>query len=66
MSIYDEMNERTGINVLAGKIVIDADNTEFNGNIKLNNPDDGITIFDSNSKPKVVIKNSVLPSNPDS
>lgn len=66
MSIYDEMNERTGINVLAGKIVIDADNTEFNGNIKLNNPDDGITIFDSNSKPKVVIQNSVLPSNPDS
>lgn len=66
MSIYDEMNERTGINVLAGKIVIDADNTEFNGNIKLNNPNDGVTIFDSNSKPKVVIRNSELPSNPDS
>ena len=47
--------KQTGIDIKSGQIVMDADNTTFLGNISLQNPDNGITIFDNNSTPRVVI-----------
>lgn len=61
LNIYDEINQKTGIDIESGHITIDANTTTFTGNITLQNPDDGITIFDKNGKPKIVIKNSELP-----
>jgi hypothetical protein len=47
--------KQTGIDIKSGQIVMDADNTTFLGNISLQNPDNGITIYDNNSTPRVVI-----------
>ena len=59
LSVYDTMLNRTGIDIQNGLITIDADNTNFNGNIKLFNPSEGITLF-QNMMPTVRIKNEQI------
>lgn len=57
--------KQTGIDIKSGHIVMDADNTTFLGNISLENPDNGITIYDSNKTPRVVINRSSISRNGD-
>lgn len=60
LNVYDELKEKTGIDISNGKITLDADNTDFTGNINLFNPDDGITIFDEYKNPRISIQNERL------
>lgn len=54
--------KRTGIDIKNGLITVSSDNTIFEGNISLSNPDNGITVFDSNSKPKIALTRQALVS----
>ncbi len=55
--------KQTGIDIKSGEIVMDADNTTFLGSISLENPDNGITIFDNNKTPRVVINRDRISKN---
>ena len=59
MNVYNNL-EKTGINIANGQITIDANNTEFTGNIVLSDPNDGIIINDNNGNPKINIQNNSL------
>lgn len=60
-SIYDELNERTGIDVRAGEITLDADNTYINGNLNLyDSSGNGLTIYDENDNERVNIQSNSI------
>ena len=52
--------QHTGIDITNGQIVLDANNAVFTGNIDMQNPDEGLIIYDSYQNPKVSIQNSTL------
>lgn len=52
----------TGINIQEGKIMLNAENTVFNGNIRLTNPNEGIIIYDSYNNEKISVINKALGS----
>ena len=52
----------TGINIEEGKITLNAENTVFNGNIRLTNPNEGIVIYDSYNNEKISVINKTLGS----
>ena len=60
LNVYNNINEKTGIDISSGHITIDADNTTFLGNITLENPNDGIIIKDGNGNPRINIQNNEL------
>lgn len=60
-SIYDELNERTGIDVLQGEIHLDADNTYIHGNLNLYDSEgNGLTIYDENNFERVNIQSDSI------
>lgn len=61
LSIRNDL-ANTGINIESGQITINADNTSFNGNIKMFNSDDGLTIYSDNGEAAVNIKNQSIGS----
>lgn len=48
---------RTGIDIEDGVITLTADNTVINGNLNLNNPQDGFIMYDSNQQPNIILLN---------
>ena len=52
----------TGINIEEGKITLNSENTVFNGNIRLTNPNEGIIIYDSYKNEKISVINKTLGS----
>ena len=60
-SIYDELNERTGIDVLQGEIHLDAENTFIHGNLNLYDSEgNGLTIYDENGFERVNIQSDSI------
>ena len=60
-SIYDELNERTGIDVRAGEITLDAENTYINGNLNLYDASgNGLTIYDADGYQRVNIQSDSI------
>ena len=59
INVYNNL-EKTGIDITNNHITIDADNTEFTGNIILSNPNDGIIINDNYGNPKINIQNNTI------
>lgn len=63
MNVYDEIDDkllRTGIDITNGSIDINADDTNFYGNIKLFNSNDGLTIFNDDNQVAVNIQKSSI------
>lgn len=57
LNIYDNFKNRTGIDVISGKIILDADTTEITGNLKLTSTrGNGLTIYDENNVERVNIQ----------
>ncbi len=59
LNVYNNL-EKTGIDITNNHITIDADKTEFTGNIILSDPNDGIIINDNYGNPKINIQNNTL------
>lgn len=60
-SIYDQLNERTGIDVLQGEIHLDAENTFIHGNLNLYDSEgNGLTIYDENGFERVNIQSDSI------
>lgn len=56
LNVYNELNEKTGIDVQSGQITLNADNTTINGNLNLNTTDNGITIYDEAGTPRIQLQ----------
>ena len=56
LNVYDELRNKTGIDVQAGQITLNANNTTINGNLNLNNTDNGITVYDEDGTPRIQIQ----------
>ena len=59
LNVYNELNEKTGINIEDGTITLDAANTRITGGLNLYDDEGGITIF-KNSIPVISINNKTL------
>ena len=64
--ISEEKLIKTGIDIVNGKINLNADNTNINGNLNIYNANEGLQIYDSDNTPKVSIINKTLGSDPTS
>lgn len=53
LSVYDNLKNKTGIDVTTGKIVLDADNVQVKGNFNLTDTPNGLTIYDSANTPLI-------------
>ena len=68
LNVYDELKNKTGINVSAGTITLDADNTTIVGNLNITDTNNGLTVFDNDSfgriylQPKDLNSDSILNS----
>ena len=62
--ISEEKLIKTGIDIVNGKINLNADNTNINGNLNIYNANEGLQIYDSDNIPKVSIINKTLGSDP--
>ena len=56
LNVYNELNEKTGIDVANGQITLNANNTVINGNLNLNNTDNGITVYDDDGTARIQIQ----------
>lgn len=56
LNVYDELRNRTGIDIQSGQITLNANNTTINGNLNLNNTDNGITIYDSDGTARIQLQ----------
>lgn len=56
MSVYDDLKNRTGIDVQAGNITLNADTTTIVGNLNLRQTTNGITVYDSDGTPRIQIQ----------
>lgn len=53
IKIYDELNNKTGIDVKNGQITLDADNTTIVGNLNITDTNNGITVYDNDGVPRI-------------
>lgn len=53
INIYDDLNEKTGIDVRNGQITLDADNTTIIGNLNITDTDNGLTVYDSDGVARI-------------
>lgn len=53
LSVYDDLSNRTGIDVVQGTITLDADNTTIVGNLNLTDTENGMTVFDDDGIPRI-------------
>lgn len=60
--VYDEMNESTGINIETGQITLNADKLVLDGDIKIKNADEGLIVYDTDNKARVLIQNKKIPT----
>lgn len=59
-NVYNELKEKTGIDMVSGQITLDADNTIINGSLKINNAEDGVIIYnDSGEKAVEIVKEPI-------
>lgn len=56
MNVYDELRNRTGIDIQQGTITLNANNTTINGNLNLTNADNGITIYDNDGTARIQLQ----------
>lgn len=56
LNVYNELNEKTGIDVANGQITLNANNTVINGNLNLSNTDNGITVYDDDGTARIQIQ----------
>ena len=47
LNVYDNLKNKTGIDVTTGKIVLDADNVQVKGNFTLTDTSNGLTVYDA-------------------
>lgn len=53
LNVYDNLKNKTGIDVTTGKIVLDADNVQVKGNFNLTDTPNGLTIYDAANTPLI-------------
>lgn len=53
LNVYDELLNKTGIDVSQGKITLDADNTTIVGNLNLTDTSNGMTVYDNDGIPRI-------------
>jgi len=53
---------KTGIDITNKKIYVNAENTVFNGNIRLNNPNEGLIIYDGYGNEKISVLSKAIGS----
>lgn len=67
--VTEEDLKRTGIDITSGNVVINADQTTINGNLKLTDTANGLTMYDSNGVARVNIQpraiSDIMPTNND-
>ena len=56
MNVYDELNNKTGIDVANGQITLNANNTTIIGNLNITDTQNGITVFDSDGTPRIQLQ----------
>lgn len=56
MNVYDELRNKTGIDIQSGQITLNAYNTIINGNLNLANADNGITIYDTDGTARIQLQ----------
>lgn len=56
LNVYNELNNKTGIDVSNGTITLDADNTTIVGNLNITDTDNGITVFDPDGVGRVYLQ----------
>lgn len=62
MNVYDELRNKTGIDVTNGQITLNANNTVINGNLNLNNTNNGITVYDNDGTARIQIQPQAIGS----
>ena len=63
LNVYDNLYNQTGIDISAGKITLDAENTIIDGDLNITNANEGLQIYD-NGTPKVSILNRNIGTDP--
>lgn len=53
LNVYDNLKNKTGIDVTTGKIVLDADNVQVKGNFNLTDTSNGLTVYDAANTPLI-------------
>ena len=53
LNVYDNLKNKTGIDVTTGKIVLDADNVQIKGNFNLTDTPNGLTVYDAANTPLI-------------
>ena len=53
LNVYDNLKNKTGIDVTTGKIVLDADNVQVKGNFNLTDTQNGMTVYDVANTPLI-------------
>ena len=61
-NVYNELNERTGIDIYNGTITLDADYTYITGNLMLSGATDGISFSDASGNTKISLSTDLLPN----
>ena len=56
LGVYDNLKNKTGIDVTTGKIVLDADNVQIKGNFNLTDTPNGLTVYDAANTPLINIQ----------
>ena len=60
LNVYDQLKEKTGIDVSSGQITLDADNTIINGSLKIKNANEGVIIYNDEGQAAVeVVKDTI-------
>lgn len=53
LNVYDNLKNKTGIDVTTGKIVLNADNVQVKGNFNLTDTSNGLTVYDAANTPLI-------------
>lgn len=53
LGVYDNLKNKTGIDVTTGKIVLNADNVQVKGNFNLTDTKNGLTVYDAANTPLI-------------
>ena len=61
-NVYNELNERTGIDIYNGTITLDADYTYITGNLMFSGATDGISFSDASGNTKISLSTDLLPN----
>ena len=56
LNVYDELRNKTGIDVSQGTITLNAENTTIVGNLNLTDTENGLTVFDVDGTPRIQIQ----------